>query len=129
MDRFECLCEKGNQLAETGKCREALSVFQKALSILPDYSENVDARVWVLAAIGDMLYSLNKWTDGIDALKKAYLYEPENAFINLRLGQCYYEASNLKKAREHLLQAYMAEGISIFDGEDSKYQQAIQDLI
>lgn len=55
--------------------------------------------------------------------------DPGNPFINLRLGQCELESDCILDAKEHLLKAYMAEGSTIFEGENLKYLQAIKRLI
>ena len=49
--------------------------------------------------------------------------------LNLRLGQCELESDCILDAKEHLLKAYMAEGSTIFEGENLKYLQAIKRLI
>ena len=65
----------------------------------------------------------------MEYLRRAYFYDPGNPFINLRLGQCELESDCILDAKEHLLKAYMAEGSTIFEGENLKYLQAIKRLI
>ena len=65
----------------------------------------------------------------MEYLRRAYFYDPGNPFINLRLGQCELESDCILDTKEHLLKAYMAEGSTIFEGENLKYLQAIKRLI
>lgn len=88
-----------------------------------------DERVWILVAIGDTLFQLQQYSNAIEYLRRAYFYDPGNPFINLRLGQCELESDCILDAKEHLLKAYMAEGSTIFEGENLKYLQAIKRLI
>lgn len=48
-----------------------------------------------------------------------------NPFIQLRLGECFFELGNITKAKEHLLKAYMIEGEEIFEDEPQKYMNLI----
>jgi len=88
-----------------------------------------DERVWILVAIGDTLFQLQQYSNAMEYLRRAYFYDPGNPFINLRLGQCELESDCILDAKEHLLKAYMAEGSTIFEGENLKYLQAIKRLI
>lgn len=47
----------------------------------------------------------------------------ESIFI-VRLAECHYELGNTEKADELFLEAYMLEGIEIFDNED-EYKEHI----
>ena len=123
------LCEKGNSLSEAGEYQEALACFQCALEKIPDTYDDEGERVWVLTAIGDTLFQLQQYSNAMEYLRRAYFYDPGNPFINLRLGQCELESDCILDAKEHLLKAYMAEGSTIFEGENLKYLQAIKELI
>lgn len=125
----EELCELGNELADHGRLREALSCFQEALKLIPASHDNKGTYVWVLVAIGDTQFLLNEYLEAVVSFEQAYSYEPNNPFINLRLGECYFETSNYSKARSYLLQAYMLDGTTVFEGESFKYLQSIKDLI
>ncbi len=123
------LCEKGNSLSEVGMYQEALSCFKHALEITPETYDYEDERVWILVAIGDTLFQLQQYSNAMEYVRRAYFYDPGNPFINLRLGQCELESDCILDAKEHLLKAYMAEGSTIFEGENLKYLQAIKRLI
>ena len=123
------LCEKGNSLSEVGMYQEALSCFKHALEITPETYDYEDERVWILVAIGDTLFQLQQYSNAMEYLRREYFYDPGNPFINLRLGQCELESDCILDAKEHLLKAYMAEGSTIFEGENLKYLQAIKRLI
>lgn len=53
----------------------------------------------------------------------------DNPFIQLRLGECFFELGNITKAKEHLLKAYMIEGEEIFEDEPQKYMNLISEII
>lgn len=49
--------------------------------------------------------------------------------MNSTIKKCELESDCILDAKEHLLKAYMAEGSTIFEGENLKYLQAIKRLI
>ena len=124
------LTDKGNDVFDDD-LDLALKYYEEALSLVPDPKTDWESSTWIYTAIGDAYFFKNEYQLAIDSLKKAMMC-PEgmgNAFICLRLGECYFEQSNLNGSKEYLLQAYMIEGEDIFEYEDSKYLKSIEELI
>lgn len=125
------LSNEGNDFIEKGYIDDAIDRYKKAFELIPQPKEKWEASEWLLVALGDACF-INK--DYESALN--YLFDSlkcpnalENPFINLRLGETFFELGNLYKAKEHLLQAYMYEGIEIFNGENEKYFDLIKSII
>ena len=124
------LTDKGNDVFDDD-LDLALKYYEEALSLVPDPKTDWESSTWIYTAIGDAYFFKNEYQLAIDSLKKAMMC-PEgmgNAFICLRLGECYFELSNINGSKEYLLQAYMIEGEDIFEYEDSKYLKSIEELI
>ena len=68
------LCEKGNSLSEVGMYQEALSCFKHALEITPETYDYEDERVWILVAIGDTLFQLQQYSNGIKSNSHGHLW-------------------------------------------------------
>lgn len=117
------LSESGNDLMEKGEYDKALLVFNKALELIPKPRENYEAGSWIQAAIGDAFFHKDEFSDALDAFLLALKYSEDfsNGFLQLRIGQCFFQLKNKKKAKEHLGNAYMLEGEDIFEYDDEDY--------
>ena len=124
------LCAKGDKLVEKGNLNKALLKYEEALNLVPNPKDEWEASTWIYAAIGEVYYVADENEEALDYFLEV-LKCPDglgNPFINLRIGQCFYELNNVEKAREYLLQAYMIEGEEIFE-DDEGYLEVIIDLI
>lgn len=125
------LSREGDNLLEQGQVKEAIVEYVHALSLLPKPIHEWEAATWLFTAIGDAYWSIRDYERAYKALHSA-LRSPEgigNPFIHLRMGQVQYELGNREKAADELLRAYMGADKEIFEGEDPKYFQLIEDLI
>lgn len=123
--------KKGDTLVEQGHAEDAINEYLRALNLLPDPVYKWEAATWLHTAIGDTYWMLKDYEQAYKAFQSALL-GPDglgNPFIHLRLGQIHCELGENNKARDELLRAYMGAGMDIFNGEDPKYYQAIEDLI
>jgi len=117
------LSERGNALADEGKCEEAVACFEKALDLLPQPIERWSAACWLFTAIGDTYFSKSDYSRAIQPLLDAVKCHGGvgNPFLHLRLGQTQFELGNDILAADELARAYMTAGTEIFEGEDAKY--------
>jgi tetratricopeptide (TPR) repeat protein len=124
-------CDKGNQLADAGKFKEALCEFNDALKMLPDPVYIWEAATWLFVSIGDMYFQLEEYENSIEMFMQSQKCPDGlgNPFVCVRVGECFFELGNIDKAKEYLLQAYMLEGNEIFADADPKYFKVIAPLI
>ena len=122
-DEITALCSEGDELVDNSKYDDALTKYREALNLLPKPVEQWEAAVWIYTAIGDTYFWKKEYETAIHYLFNAYNCPDgfSNPFINMRLGQCFFEANNSSKATEYLLHAYMLNGKEIFEYEDEKY--------
>ncbi|RZS92498.1 hypothetical protein [Aquimarina brevivitae] len=102
---------------------KAIELYSEALNLVPIPKTRWETSTWIYTAIGDSFFMLQDYQNALTNLLDAYNCPGgvENPFINLRLGQCYYETDNSVKTEDYLLRAYMIEGEDIFKSEDNKY--------
>ena len=125
------LCEEGDKFFEDDNYNAAVLKYNEALEILPFPKNDWEASTWIYTALGDTYYMKKNYKLATECLYNA-LNCPDsldNPFVNLRLGQSLYEIREFSKAKEYLLRAFMIEGYSIFNGEDNKYFELIEDII
>lgn len=124
-DEIVFLCSEGDKLVNNFKFDDALIEFRKALSLLPKPVEQWEAAVWIYTAIGDTYFWKKEYEIAINHLFNAYNCPDgfSNPFINMRIGECFFELNNLDRATEYLLRAYMIKGEEIFKLEEKKYFQ------
>jgi len=125
------ICAQGYQDYDAGRYQSALRQFYQAWLALPKPQRDWPEAAWVLTAIGDTYFRLERYAPGAEALRSA-LYCPDgdwSAFTHLRLGQCYWELGQEAKARQSLFKAYQIARTDIFDGEHKRYRRAIADLL
>jgi len=124
------LTDKGNDAFEND-LDLALKYYEEALALVPDPKTDWEASTWLYTAIGDAYYFKKEYQSAIDSFNKAMMCPTGigNAFICLRLGECFFELSDNTQSKEFLLQAYMLEGKDIFEYEESKYIKSIEELL
>lgn len=122
-DKIVVLSKKGDELFDTGKYGEAIKEYQEGITLLPLPKNKWEAALWLYSAIGDAYFMQKNYEKSLDNFFETHnSYQSQsNPFLNLRIGQCYYEIGNMDKAGDFLLKAYMFEGKKIFKGENKKY--------
>lgn len=130
-EEIKTLCIKGDAHFEEDELELAAESYEKALELLPAPKEKWEAALWIYTALGDAYFNL-------DELEKAEQYLglalacPEgdkNPYIQLVMGKTLYELGKGEEARDHLLEAYELDGEEVFEDEDPKYLDCIEDLI
>ena len=66
------------------KWQDAIDSYQKVLALQPDWAE-------AYAAIGEALYSLNRFPESQAALRKAVALDPQNGAVHTILGKLYQD--------------------------------------
>ncbi|MCA9639978.1 MAG: hypothetical protein H6718_20565 [Polyangiaceae bacterium] len=116
------LSDAANELTEGGQLVEAQQRFEQALALFPEPAERWEGRAELLAAVGDVLFSLRKYNDALGWLERAAgaPEAEESAWLELRLGQVRHELGDAK-SEAHLARALELGGPEQFDDEDPKY--------
>jgi tetratricopeptide (TPR) repeat protein len=130
-EEIKKLCDLGNSKCEKNDYLSAIEYYKKALELIPKPIENWEASTWVLAALGDCYFLLQKYNEAKPYLTTA-MHCPGglgNEFIHLRLGQVQFELGNKERAADELTRAYMGGGKEIFEGENEKYFAFLKTLL
>lgn len=123
--------EQGDLYAEPGKYNKAIEKYESALNLVPLQKENWEISLHIYTAMADSYFNLGNFQQANNNYEQA-LKCPDglgNVYVWLGLGETYYELSNIDKAKDALMSAYMLEGKEIFEDEDNKYFSLIQDYI
>lgn len=126
-DLIEQIVLKAEQNVEEEKYKAALKKFKKAFDLLPTPKDQYTIGTYLLSAIGDLFFIIQKFDWAISNLTAALEF-PEgknNGFIHLRLGQAYYQKGDTDKAKIHLRKALDLEGEEIFEDESIIYLEFI----
>jgi len=127
-EQIEQLSEQGNDLCDEGDFAGAVKVWQEALELLPEPRAEWEAALWLHASIGDAYYQEGAWQDAKDALFDA-LNCPEatvNPFVHYMLGKTFLHLEDEEGAVDHLLRAYMLDGVEIFDTDEDEGPDALE---
>ena len=122
------LCKAGDELAQCESLPEALLEYERAWDLLPEPKTDWQASTWILAAIGDVQFSLREYEAAKESLSLA-MHCPDaigNPFLHLRLGEVQFELGDLSRAADDLARAYLLEGKRIFEEDDPKYLSFIK---
>lgn len=124
-------CNIGDKLIDQGKYYDGINKYMEAFEYVPDPKYKYEASTWICAAIGDAYFKSNKYEESKNSFFDALNYPKgiDNPFIYLRIGQCFYNLNNIKKAEEFFVKAYMLGGNDIFNDEDDKYFKVIKNII
>ena len=126
-DLIEQIVLKAEQNVEEEKYKAALKKFKKAFDLLPLPKDQYTIGTYLLSAIGDLFFIIQKFDWAISNLTAALEF-PEgknNGFIHLRLGQAFYQKGEMDKAKIHLRKALDLEGEEIFEDESIIYLEFI----
>ncbi len=125
------LCSQGDELVERGDFDAAKQQYIAALRLLPSNPVDWEAATWIYVAIGDIHFRTNHFDKAFKCFYNAVQCPNGlgNPYIHLRLGQLYYEQSNVDKAADELTRAYMGGGLDIFLEDDPKYLEFLETKI
>lgn len=129
-DKILELTEEGDEYCEDENWEEAIKCFEKALELVPEPKYDWETSTWIYAALADAYFYEEKYEDSSYFLNQAMMCPDGlgNPFIIVRLAECHYELGNIEKADELFFEAYMLEGIEVFDDED-EYKDHIYKLL
>jgi len=125
------LCAKGYVHYDAKEFELALRTFYQAWVLVPKPQTQFAEAGWVLTALCDAYFRLARLPQALEAANSA-LFCPkaeQNNFVLFRKGQILFDQGEVAKARAILHKAYSHGGASLFDQENSKYIEAINDLI
>ena len=125
--KITLLTDEGNVLVEKGQLDKALKRFEDALKLIPEPKEEWEASIWLYTAIGDVYFLKNNFKMSLNFFLMSLKCSGgiDNPFIQLRIGQSFFELGNNEKAKEYLLKAYILGGDEIFENESLKYYNII----
>ncbi len=121
------LCNEGETYLDGGAFNLAYDRFNKALKLVPDPKKEHETTTWILGQLAEVYHQLQDF----NAVRKALVFAmdcpggAENPFLQLRLGQAFYELGELEDARTHLQIALDRESKKIFGFDDPKYYEFI----
>ena len=117
------LSEEGDTLASQDKYDDAIEVYRKALSLVPEPHNQWEAATWLLAAIADAAYLSGDMPSARQALDEAMTCPGAvgNPFLHLRRGEVLFEQNELDASADELIRAYGIAGNKIFESEPKKY--------
>lgn len=129
-DQIVELTEEGDELCEDEEWEEAIKCFEKALELVPEPKDEWETSTWIYAALADAYFFWKKYEESLYYLNQAMMCPDGlgNPFIILRLAECHYELGNKNKADEFFFEAYMLEGMEIFEDEDD-YKNYVYKLL
>jgi len=132
-EKIESLSEEGNEYFDDEEYEKAIGVWKQALALIPNPQNTYAETLWLETSIGDAYFMMENHQEAFPHFLNAKSNIEENAyenpFIMLRIGQLYFEANDLDKAKEYLLRAYMFEGKEIFEGSKEKYFEFLKENV
>lgn len=121
--KIDEISELGDFFLDIKEYDKALEQYNKALDLILEPKYQCEASALLYVSIGDTYYYKEMYQEAISNLKEALKCPEgmENPYINLRIGECYYELGELSNAKSYLVEAYTIAGVNIFEGEPQKY--------
>ncbi|MBO4687136.1 MAG: tetratricopeptide repeat protein [Clostridiales bacterium] len=123
-DQIKALCAEGDEFADAGKYEDALVKYNEAMDLLPEPKAYWDAYLWIVVARGDAYFFLKDFEKMLPEFLLAIKCDggPDNPFVNLRLGEAYFENGDTENARKYLKIAYEQDTTIFDEEEDHKYR-------
>jgi len=129
--RVHELCKEGYSAYDKSLYKEAIRHFFRAWTLIPKPQHQYPEAGWVLTALGDAYFRKGDNTLAIESLSSAIHCANigENPFIQLRLGQAYYESNEMDKARQHFQLTIDYGGNKLFEAEEAKYLELLEAVL
>lgn len=133
-EQYEAICDlldKGDELSEEGKYKEAISTYEEALKGLPEPKEDWDIFDTIVVCIGDSYYEIEQY-------EKANTYYSmslvsgngvENPYVWYVKGRNHIKLGDIENGTDALIRAYMLDGTNIFKSDDNEFLQYIEKYI
>ncbi|MBR5975815.1 MAG: hypothetical protein IK020_11610 [Clostridiales bacterium] len=123
-NQVKALCAEGDTFADAGKYEEALVKYNEAMDLLPEPKTHWDAYFWIVVARGDAYFFMQDFKKMLPEFLLAIRCDagPGNPFVNLRLGEAYYENGDTEKARVYFKIAFEQDATIFDEEEDHKYR-------
>ncbi len=115
-DEIDRLSEVGNVSMEAGLPRDAIDVWNRAVSLLPEPKTEWEAALWLYTSLGDAYRKTGDLQSAKHVLYNA-VSSPDghmNPLTLLWLGETLVDLGETKAGIEHLLRAYMLDGADVF---------------
>jgi tetratricopeptide (TPR) repeat protein len=123
--------EVGQGAEKVGDNRSAWASYVDALNLVPDPDDEQSITVEILKRMGELQFRKPDYAKACNVFKDAVRCRGGlgDVLIHLRLGQCYFEAGDRKRAADELARAYMGGGRDVFANEDPKYFRLVEDVL
>jgi tetratricopeptide (TPR) repeat protein len=122
---------EGERLFNSTEYAHAFKAFHAALDELPEPRQQWNAAGWLLVAMGECSYQMQKWKSALAPFQDAIICPGclGNPWLHLRLGQVRLELGEERRAADELARAYMGGGREVFEGEDPKYFALVESVL
>jgi tetratricopeptide (TPR) repeat protein len=80
-------------LTDQGRLEEAITVYSKAIELIPEFFEAIDNRAFCKMDLG-------RWSDAIEDFKLSLKVNPDSLLAEFSIGECYYRLGEFAKAKE-----------------------------
>lgn len=132
MENLKKYFENGEKLFKSGKYAEAKEEWENGIQYIKQNKTIKDQKSSFLVSIGNVYFDSKDFKNALKNYKSAITSsksESEKLYITLRIGECYYENGNEKKALEEFETLYIYEGKKAFENEDKKYFEIFNEKI
>lgn len=129
--RIRQLCKDGYEAYDQQNFKAAIRHFFQAWTLIPKPQQQYPEAGWVLTGLGDSYFRKGDHELAIEALQSAThcAEASHNPFIQLRLGQAYFESNDLNKAQSHLQQCHEHGGLELLEKEDPKFLELLEAVL
>ena len=125
------LLYKGKELADCKYYEESISLYSKALALIPKPKIDYEINMWLNIEIGDSYFNLKDFEKALVHYKIAYnsKEEVDDAYLWFGLGRTYYCLGNIEDAKRCFIQSFSLEGDEYFVNQDDKYLALINSML
>lgn len=130
-NKIRLLYNKACEYLEDDKYEEVIKCANEGLELIPEPKSAYEQSLLLYIILGDTYYYLD------DTLKSLELfYNARNCpsglqhpFVNLRIGQLYFETGHIMRTKEFFLLSYYIANREIFENEDPVFLEILDDAL
>lgn len=128
---IESLYDKACELLDKDHFEDVLDIISDALSLIPEPKVAYPQSLLLYIVMGDTLYYMNDTLLAMENFYKATNCPDgvQHPFVNMRIGQLYFELGMVSRCKEYLIKAYIIAKKDIFENEDPVFLEILDEAL
>ena len=132
MKELEDIIQNGKKFLKDGEFSKAVETFEKGLELIKGNKKDNSQNISLLLLLGDAYFGSKDYESALKnfkAGKRKIQKKEEINLVNFKIGQCYFEKGDEKKALKEFKNVYVYSGLEYFKKANKKYLEVLEQKV